>query len=209
MTRGVAALMIIFFFGLTACSDKDSTPYGILPISKMSGIMWDMIQADQYAALLSKDSAHIDAGNEHLRLYEQVFRLHDVSREKFQKSYKYYLEHPELNQILSDSLSAYGNRLRSEAYTHPVARPAVTPVTTPATTPATAPPATPPNLFMPGRPLKSVIPEKGVPDKTIPGKGVPDKTPKTDTSFRNRIPHRGLTRPGGASSSPASLRVIP
>ncbi|HWB92305.1 MAG TPA: DUF4296 domain-containing protein [Puia sp.] len=136
MRKPIAGLIVFFFFVLTGCSDKDSVPYGVLSVNKMCTVMWDMIQADQYAAMLAKDSGHVDARAEHLRLYDQVFRLHDVSREKFQKSYKYYLEHPKLNQVLFDSLSAQGNRLRNEAYTHPVARPVAPP--------SPAPPATPP-----------------------------------------------------------------
>jgi hypothetical protein len=86
----------------------------------MESLMWDMAQADQYAALyLAKDSAHIYRKTETLRLYEQVFRLHQVSREEFSKSYQYYLKHPKLNQLLSDSVIMRGVRARSEDYDRP------------------------------------------------------------------------------------------
>jgi len=81
-----------------------------------------MAQADQYAALyLAKDSAHVDRKTETLRLYEEVFRLHQVSREEFSKSYQYYLKHPKLNQLLFDSVIMRGARARSEDYDRPYA----------------------------------------------------------------------------------------
>ncbi len=120
--RGIFAgcIAVILLAGI-GCSDKNRVPSGILPREKMENVLWDMIQADQYSALyLAKDSAHINTKIENLRLYEQVFRLHQVSREEFRKSYQYYLDHPSLNQILLDSLISRGNRLRTESYSRPM-----------------------------------------------------------------------------------------
>src|SRR6202000_3027415 len=113
---------------------------------KMEGLLWDMMQADQYSTLyLAKDSAHISLKTENLRLYDQVFRLHDISRDKFEKSFQYYLDHPDVAQVLFDSLLSRGNRLRTEAYSHPQAfKPYVA---TPPVTPAHAAPATTPGLL--------------------------------------------------------------
>jgi hypothetical protein len=107
--------------GGSGCADKNTPPAGIFPREKMESVLWDMIQADQYSTLyLAKDSARIDRKTENLRLYEEVFRLHQVSRDEFRKSYQYYLDHPVLNQILFDSLTVRGNRLRTESYSRPV-----------------------------------------------------------------------------------------
>lgn len=127
MKGRIAGLIAIVCLIFAACGDKNSVPSGILPREKMEQVMWDMVMADQYASYLAKDSAHLDLKLERLRLYEQVFRLHDISREKFRKSYAYYMDHPELNQILFDSLTDLGSRLRSEAYSHPATKPLVTP----------------------------------------------------------------------------------
>lgn len=122
----------LFIIGMTAggCADKGRIPSGILSREKMEDVLWDMIQADQYATLMTKDSAHTDLKLERLRLYQQVFLLHGVSRAEFQKSYNYYMAHPELTQTLFDSLAIKSTRLRSEAYSHPSFRPTV-PVPTP------------------------------------------------------------------------------
>jgi len=112
--RVIAGCLAVVLLAGIGCADKESVPSGILPLSKMQTVMWDMIQADQYAALsVAKDSSgHINNKTETLKLYEEVFRLHEVSREEFRKSYRYYLDHPELNQQLFDSLISQGNRLR-------------------------------------------------------------------------------------------------
>src|SRR5580704_5762128 len=130
------------------CSDKDGIPRGILPKDKMEEVMWDMAQADQYAALyLAKDSAHIDQKTETMRLYEEVFRLHHVTREEFRNSYRYYLDHPALSQQLFDSVIARGSRARSELYDRPGKNlPAMGPVKLGPVTPVK------PGAITPGRP---------------------------------------------------------
>jgi hypothetical protein len=130
MSRRWVVLMMLLLGG-AGCSDKNSVPRGILPEDKMEQVMWDMAQADQYAAIyLAKDSAHIDRKAETMRLYAEVFRLHQVTPEEFRKSYRYYLDHPELNQVLFDSVIARGYRVRAEAYEQPSSRyrPPVQPV---------------------------------------------------------------------------------
>ena len=144
---GLLAILLI----LAGCSGKDRIPSGILPKAKMEDILWDMIQADQFSAIyLAKDSARINVKMEDLRLYQQVFRLHQVSRDEFRKSLHYYEDRPDLIRTVFDSLLSRGNRLRTESYNKPAPPPpaAVTPQTPP---PGQAPvkklPATPPVLI--------------------------------------------------------------
>jgi hypothetical protein len=115
-------LIILLWCAVGAgCSDKNSVPGGILSKDKMEQVMWDMAQADQYAALyLAKDSAHIDRKAETMRLYAEVFRLHQVTADEFRKSYRYYLSRPELNQLLFDSVISRGVRARTELYDRPL-----------------------------------------------------------------------------------------
>jgi hypothetical protein len=48
--------------------------------------------------------------------YERVFKVHHVTKEEFFKSYNYYLQHPDKNKILMDTVVAYANRQRAELY---------------------------------------------------------------------------------------------
>lgn len=118
--RSAMGMLIICLVACMGCEDKNSVPGGIFPRDKMEQVMWDMAQADQYAALyLAKDSGHIDRKAETMRLYEEVFRLHQVTPEQFRKSYHYYLDHPVLSQLLFDSVTARGVRARAEMYDRP------------------------------------------------------------------------------------------
>lgn len=144
MTR-VGWTIVVLIVVLTGCSDKNSVPSGILGREDMQNVLWDMIQADQYSATyLAKDSGHIDIRLESMRLYDEVFQLHHISREQFSNSYKYYMAHPDLTQTLLDSLQAMGTRMRAENYSRP--RPVSPPAVTAAPTPGQAPPISRPLL---------------------------------------------------------------
>jgi hypothetical protein len=166
-TRGIGvSCLAVILLACAGCADQGSVPSGILPPNKMQTVMWDMVQADQYAVLyVAKDSAaHRDTKTETLKLYEEVFRLHDVSREEFRKSYQYYLDHPVLNQLLFDSLISQGNRVRTESYSRPgIYRP---PPVIPPHLPAGAKLQVPGGKLFPGR---APMPGGTPPHSTMPG----------------------------------------
>ena len=150
------------------CTGKNNVPRGIIPQEKMEQVMWDMAQADQYAALyLAKDSAHTDLKKETLKLYETVFRLNDVSVNEFRKSYRYYLDHPELGQLLFDSVIARGTRARMEMYDRPSHfHPTVPAIPGAVGVPDAHGPAMPGSRVpgaMPGRTLPAAMPGKTLP----------------------------------------------
>jgi hypothetical protein len=140
---------------IAGCTDKDKVPSGILPKEEMGNILWDMIQADQFSSIyMIKDTPRINLKTEDLRLYQQVFRMHQVSRDEFRKSLQYYEDRPELIRTVFDTLLSRGNRLRTEIYS----RPAVNPQ------PAVAAPATPlPSPKTPGKILSPPMKASGRP----------------------------------------------
>jgi hypothetical protein len=103
-------------------------------------------------------------------LYAEVLRLHEVTPEEFRKSYRYYLDHPELNQLLFDSVIARGVRARTEMYDRPssgyhapmppanvkpgIVRPGpMKPVNPGVIRPGVIRPGVGPGTIMPGRPV--------------------------------------------------------
>jgi hypothetical protein len=155
--RIIAGLLAVVV--LVGCAGKDKIPSGILPKEKMEDVLWDIIQADQYSALyLAKDSARINLKMEDLRLYQQVFRLHQISREDFRKSFKYYEDRPGLIRTVFDSLLSRGNRLRTESYSRPA------PVSLPA---GGSPAGSPPPGQAAAKPL--AVPQYRPPVKTPAG----------------------------------------
>jgi hypothetical protein len=102
---------IIFFLFFAACVGKNNPPSDIIQKDSMKSVMWDMIQADQYAKLfLAKDSSKINVKEETIKLYQQVFQIHHITKNDFEKSYQYYLAHQDLYKVIFDSLAVQNMR---------------------------------------------------------------------------------------------------
>jgi hypothetical protein len=97
-------LFLPFLF-LISCKDKNQIPKDVLPEEKMQEVMWSMIYAGEFlnAYVLNKDS--VDKVAESSKIYGQVFQVHHITKEEFDKSYSYYRQHPDLMKALLDSLS--------------------------------------------------------------------------------------------------------
>jgi len=108
-------VVFIFILLLTACSSGDEMPKGILPISKMKTVIWDMSLADAMASqkyILNKDSQRIMVTG----LYSKIFSLQKIDKATFYKSFAYYEAHPTVLQTLFDSVNAYGTRQKAKVY---------------------------------------------------------------------------------------------
>lgn len=114
--KQLLAIGLIIFFLAPGCTNQYKVPPDILPKDKMEKVLWDMILADRYASVfLSRDSAK-NIKEETFTLYEQVFTIHKITRQQFTKSMKYYLDRPDISQVMLDSLATKANRRRDEMY---------------------------------------------------------------------------------------------
>lgn len=115
----VFMLSVFMTFGLLACMNKGKIPSDVLQRDEMEKVMWDMIQADRFSSqFMERDSnLHKNIKIENLKQYERVFQIHKITREEFVRSFKFYLSHPEINQVLFDTMAARANRRRNEVYT--------------------------------------------------------------------------------------------
>lgn len=110
----IACICIVFF--IASCSDQPKAPKDLIPEQKMQSVMWDMVQADRFAStFITRDSLKRNVKDETFRIYDQVFQLHNISKDQFVESYKYYLSRPDLSQKLFDSVASRANRARVEA----------------------------------------------------------------------------------------------
>ena len=101
MKPATGVLCLILFL---SCSEKPR-PAAYLSQTRMREIMWDMIRADQYVSdYLLKDSSK-NRLNESVKLYDEIFRLHHVTKKQFSKSYNYYTSRPDLFRPIIDSLA--------------------------------------------------------------------------------------------------------
>lgn len=102
--KKLSFLLFTLFF-LFSCTDKDKIPKDILPKEKMQAVLWSMISAGEFlnSYIVNKDS--VDKVAESSKIYGQVFQVHHITKEEFDKSYLYYREHPDLMKVVLDSLS--------------------------------------------------------------------------------------------------------
>ena len=102
---------LIFFscLFLLACN-QNKVPKDVISQTKMESVFWDYVQADIYV----KDFVSLDSSKnpvkENALLQEEVFKKHDITREDFNKSYKYYATHEKLMTAILDSITAKQQR---------------------------------------------------------------------------------------------------
>ena len=100
----------IFLFGmflLVSCNNNDKVPSGILKPEKMEVVLWDIIKADAFTKEYIKiDTAKNDIA-ENLKLQQQIFSIHKVTKVDFYKSYDYYKANTKQFKAILDSMIAH------------------------------------------------------------------------------------------------------
>src|SRR4051812_49176508 len=103
----IAWILFILFAG--ACSGS-KIPDDILPPDKMKKVIFDLMRADEFVNVyVLKDTAK-KRNVEAIKMYQQVFTIHNITKEKFFNSFKYYQGHPDQNKVLFDSLTSWANK---------------------------------------------------------------------------------------------------
>ena len=121
----VRILQLVLPLMLLSCNAGEKKPSGLIPEEKMKLLLWDILRGDQFMNdfVFSHDSS-LNKMNETVKLYRQIFKNHQVTREQFRESFTYYQEHPGLLKPLLDSVSAV-------VPAKPVADPSVNPQSQP------------------------------------------------------------------------------
>ena len=107
-------IFLCFLVVLSGCSEKPAK--GILTKPEMQGMIWDMMQVDEFATGYLYSDTSLVLANERLKLYKDVFRLHKISEKTFADSYRYYSARPDMMKEMFDSLSARGEREKKLLY---------------------------------------------------------------------------------------------
>lgn len=111
--------ILLLITSFISCSENQQKK-NILPENEMREVMWDMVRADQYvAAFSSKDSTH-SKKDQSIALYEEIFRIHKITREEFKASFDYYSSRPDLFRPIVDSLAKRRIESSHPRPTHPV-----------------------------------------------------------------------------------------
>ena len=94
---------------VSSCGNK-GVPSGILPPEKMQEVLWDLLRVDELAMeKRAIDSAFV-LEKESEKMYQQVFAIHKIDKQTFEKSFSFYKGRPDLSKTIFDSLINQGNR---------------------------------------------------------------------------------------------------
>ena len=107
MSRSV--FFIILLLVVLGCS-QGKVPRSILSQQKMEDVLWDVLLADQTADYYIQRDSSVKALQKHADLYQQLFQIHKISKEDFQKSLRFYESHPQLFRPVLDSLQKRSER---------------------------------------------------------------------------------------------------
>lgn len=108
-------LAVITLLFAIACSSPNKIPDDVLSIDKMKPIVWDMMRAGTLAQNLSGIDT-IKLRKESAGKYQEVFSVYGITKDEFYNSYQYYVEHPDKQKILLDSVVSYANRKRMDLF---------------------------------------------------------------------------------------------
>ena len=102
---------------INSCDSKNKVPAGVLKPDKMRAVLWDIIKADVFTAeFIKKDSAK-NAALENLKLQQQIFAIHKITKADFYRSYDYYKAHTEIFKKVMDSMVVRAEKDRYEKTT--------------------------------------------------------------------------------------------
>ena len=93
-----------------SCSQKDEVPKGILKTEKMQLLFWDFLRAEVYSSNFAKRDSIRSEAIENLKIQNKIFKMHNVTKEEFYRSYIYYSNHKELMTKMIDSMIAMQKR---------------------------------------------------------------------------------------------------
>ncbi len=101
---GAIGCMAVLLFSCSGSKQK------VLPVNTMKQVVWDMMKADEWFARIRMQDSTAQKKREDIRLYEQVFSIHHITREQFYQSYRYYETHPVQLKELLDSVESLSSR---------------------------------------------------------------------------------------------------
>ena len=94
-----------FLFLFQSCLEKNNIPPGVLSKDKMQSVLWDMLRADQFVIDNASRDSLLNKEKKSIELYEQVFKVHHITKNDFQKSLDFYQGRPDLLKIIIDSIT--------------------------------------------------------------------------------------------------------
>lgn len=101
MKKILVGFSILIFI---SCSSKQEIPSSIIEPGKMKAILWDVVRAQYLAHERAQKDTLTTESLETKILTAKVFKIHNTTAEKFDKSYAWYVKNPDVMSVFVDSL---------------------------------------------------------------------------------------------------------
>ncbi|MEO6639335.1 MAG: DUF4296 domain-containing protein [Ginsengibacter sp.] len=98
------AVVLVMGCLLVSCSGKKKIPEGIIGLNQMTKIMWNVLQAQALATEMARRDSLINVVAETKALTQKALGVNKTSAIEYDKSYNWYVKHPDVMQIIFDSL---------------------------------------------------------------------------------------------------------
>jgi hypothetical protein len=89
---------------LFSCGKSNKPPSSLIQPKEMQSILWDVMRAETLATEIARKDSSVDAAIETKSLSQKVFSIHKTDSAMFNKSYNWYVKHPDVLKIIFDSL---------------------------------------------------------------------------------------------------------
>lgn len=102
------ALRSLLLLTLLSCGRSTAVPEDVLPVAKMTAVLWDVMLADALATQRYPvdTTKRFDTS---VILYAQIAKAHGTTQIELQKSLRFYESRPDLLQPILDSLQKHGS----------------------------------------------------------------------------------------------------
>ena len=110
--RITSILLITILLISFSCENKNNISNDLIQPDKMRVILWDVIKAEAMATEFVRRDSNRNFMEETAVLQKNIFAIHKISKESFQKSFNFYTSRPAIMSVLMDSLTnkAYQSR---------------------------------------------------------------------------------------------------
>ena len=111
--RSLSLLLILLFLFASSCSGSKEKPKDLIQKEKMSLILKDMVllEATFNTRLIRLD----DKDDRMIKYNEEILNEHQVSKQTFDESYDYYLDHEEDFEDIMELVFEELNKMETEA----------------------------------------------------------------------------------------------
>lgn len=93
-----------FLLAFSSCMSNNKPPGSIIQPQKMQGVLWDVLRAQALASEMVKKDSSLNDTIELKALTKKVFEIHQTTAGDFNKSYSWYIKHPEAMTVIFDSI---------------------------------------------------------------------------------------------------------